>query len=112
MDGLEQGDGKKLQKLYHIDPEDIEGFVLYTAVSNVKADELVVLKLKDENDAPDVKAHIAQRIDAQTVKFQDYRPEEYYLVEKHALETKGPFVFFAVSKEAERMERAFEEALR
>jgi hypothetical protein len=49
---------------------------------------------------------------SQTVKFKDYRPEEYYLIEKHVLKSNGLFVFFAVLKDADRMERAFDEALK
>lgn len=110
LDDMKQGDEKKLQKLYHIDAGDVEDFVLYTATSNVKADELAVIKVKDEHQVESVKAKILQRIDAQTVKFKDYRPEEYFLIEKHVLKTKGPFILFAVSQEADRMERAFDEA--
>ncbi|CAH0122714.1 hypothetical protein PAE9249_05303 [Paenibacillus sp. CECT 9249] len=110
LNDMKQGDAKKLQKLYHIDAEDVEDFVLYTATSNVKADELAVIKVKDKNQVESVKAKLLQRIDAQTVKFKDYRPEEYFLIEKHVLKTKGPFILFAVSQEADRMERAFDEA--
>ena len=110
LEELKQGDTHKLQKLYHIDAGDVEDFVLYTASSNVKADELAVIKTKDANQAESVKEKILQRLDALTVKFKDYRPEEYALIEKHVLKTKGPFVLFAVSKEADQMERAFDDA--
>lgn len=109
---LQQGDDAKLRKIYHIEASDVADFVLYTALSNVKADELAVIKVKDPSETESVMNQIRQRIEAQTVKFKDYRPEEYYLVEKHVLKSKGPFVFFAVSKDADRMERAFDEALK
>ncbi|MBB6732366.1 DUF4358 domain-containing protein [Cohnella zeiphila] len=109
---MQQGDAEKLRKIYHIEAGDVADFILYTAVSNVKADELAVIKVKDSSDTERVVNQIQQRIEAQTVKFQDYRPEQYYLIEKHVLKSKGPFVFFAVSKDADRMERAFDEVLR
>lgn len=109
---IQQADAGKLNKLYRIAEEDIADFVLYTAVSNVKADELAVIKVKDASKTERVMDQIRQRIEAQTVKFLDYRPEEYYLIEKHVLKTKGPFVFFAVSKDVESLERAFDDALK
>lgn len=109
---MQQGDAEKLRKLYHIEASEVADFVLYTALSNVKADELAVIKVKDSSETESVMNQIQQRIEAQTVKFKDYRPEQYYLIEKHVLKSKGPFVFFAVSKDADRMERAFDEALR
>ncbi|MGZ7441595.1 DUF4358 domain-containing protein [Paenibacillus sp. TH7-28] len=108
LENMKQGDAEKLQKLYHISSEDIADFVLYTASSNVRADELLVIRLKDEAQADRVMAKIAERIAAQSAKFKDYRPDQYYLLEKHVLKTKGLFILFAVSAEADQMERVFD----
>lgn len=108
---MKQGDAEKLHKLYHIEAGEVADFVLYTALSNVKADELAVIKVKDARRTEGVMDKIRQRIEAQTVKFKDYRPEEYYLIEKHVLKSQGPFVLFVVSKDADRIESAFDEAL-
>ncbi|MGV2787493.1 DUF4358 domain-containing protein, partial [Clostridium perfringens] len=100
----------KLQKLYKMDTDSLDDFILYTSTSNVKADELAVIKLKDESQAESVKENIEQRIEAQKMKIKYYRPDEYNLVDHHELKTKGPFVFFAVSTEAESMERWYDSA--
>ncbi|AZS15293.1 DUF4358 domain-containing protein [Paenibacillus lutimineralis] len=107
---MKAGDQIKLQKLYKIDADNVDDFILYTSTSNVRADELTVIKLKDLGKAENVKAKLEQRIEEQKIKFKDYRPNEYFLVEHHVLKTKGAFVFFAVSKEADQMERAFDDA--
>lgn len=110
LEGMKQENSNKLRKLYQIDAGEVEDFILYTASSNVMADELAVIKLKNVDQVESVKEKIQERIEAQTVKFRDYRPDEYFLIEKHVLKTKGPFVLFAVSKEADLMERAFDDA--
>ncbi|AYB44199.1 DUF4358 domain-containing protein [Paenibacillus lautus] len=107
---MKKQDLDKLHKLYKIDAESIDDFILYTSTSNVKADELAVIKLKDESEAEIVKKNMERRIEAQKMKFRDYRPDEYFLVDNHALKTKGRFIFFAVSKDAESMERTFDSA--
>ncbi|MED1917678.1 DUF4358 domain-containing protein [Brevibacillus sp. DP1.3A] len=109
---MKQGDLEKLQKMYQIEAGKVDDFILYTASSNVKADELAVIKVKDASDSENVKEKIQQRIEAQTIKFKDYRPEEYFLIEKHVLKTKGQFILFAVSKEVDQIESVFEEALK
>ncbi|WP_152392929.1 DUF4358 domain-containing protein [Paenibacillus guangzhouensis] len=108
---MKVGDQNKLKKLYKIDVDSIVDFILYTSTSNVKADELAVIKLTEQNQADNVIEKIKQRIDAQKIKFKDYRPDEYFLVENYVLKTRGSFVFFAVSKEADQMERVFDDAL-
>lgn len=112
LQDMKQGDLEKLQKLYQIEAGKVEDFILYTASSNVKADELAVIKVKDASETESVKEKIQQRIETQTVKFKDYRPEEYFLIEKHVLKTKGRFILFAVSQEADQIESVFDEALK
>lgn len=112
LDDMKQGDLAKLTKLYDLEEEVVDDFVLYTSTSNVRADELIVLKVKDASKVDGVLDSIQKRIEAQTIKFQDYRPEEYYLIEKHVLKTKGRLILFAVSEDADRMGKAFEEVLR
>ncbi|USG67897.1 DUF4358 domain-containing protein [Brevibacillus ruminantium] len=111
LEEMKQGDMAKLQKLYHIAPEAVEDFILFTSSSNVRAEELLVLKVKDLNQVDDVKENVQKRIEAQTLKFRDYRPEEYQLMEKHVWKVNGKFVLFVVSKNAEQIEHAFDEAL-
>jgi len=110
LQDMKEGDQNKLQKWYKIDADSVDDFILYTTTSNVRADELAVIKVKDQSQAASVKEKIEQRIEAQKIKFKDYRPNEYFLVENHVLKTNGPFVFFAVSKEVAQMEEAFDDA--
>ncbi|MFS0726048.1 DUF4358 domain-containing protein [Paenibacillus sp. 1P07SE] len=112
LGGMQPADAGKLSKTYAIEMNSIADFVLYTAVSNVEADELAIIKVKDEGETEAVMDQIRHRVETQTVKFRDYRPEAYHLIENHVLKATGPFVFFAVSAEAVHMERAFDEALK
>lgn len=110
LKNMKMQDLDKLRKLYKIDADSMDDFILYTSTSNVKADEMAVIKLKDESQLESVKENMEQRIEAQKMKFKDYRPDEYFLVDNHVLKTKGRFIFFAVSKDAESMERTFDSA--
>ncbi|KEQ27715.1 hypothetical protein ET33_13615 [Paenibacillus tyrfis] len=112
LEELKRRDKETLQRLYRLGDDEVEDFVLYTAASNVKADEVAVIQAKDAAQAERVKQNVSKRIDAQTAKFKDYRPEEYGLIQKHVLKRVGRFVLFAVSKDADRIEQVFDEALR
>ncbi|SYX84130.1 DUF4358 domain-containing protein [Paenibacillus alvei] len=111
LDKLKKGDAHKLKKLYDLGTEQVEDFLLYTASSNVRADEIVVIKVKDGSQIDSIKARITQRVDAQAVKFKDYRPVEYALLEKHVLKVKSHYILFAVSADTEQIEKAFDTAL-
>src|SRR5690606_3155628 len=75
ISGMQPGDIDRLMRLYRIDASDVEDFVLYTAESNVQADELAVIKLHDAGKAEHMLEKFKQRVEAQTMKFRDYRPE-------------------------------------
>ncbi|MEK3791824.1 DUF4358 domain-containing protein [Paenibacillus sp. FSL R7-0204] len=112
MEAMDKGDMSRLKKLYQLNADEVQDFVLYTAESNVEANELAVIRVKQEDQADSVKEKIMERIEAQKVKLKDYRPEQFYLVEKHILKVKGRYILFTVSKDAEQIESAFNEAFK
>ncbi|WP_261798111.1 DUF4358 domain-containing protein [Brevibacillus massiliensis] len=112
LDELKRGDRDKLQKLYHISADEVEDFILYLAPTNVKADEVLVVKVKDANQVEEIIESILNRVDAQAKKFKDYLPDEYAFIEHHVVKTNGNFILFAVSPEADQIETAFVEALK
>ena len=105
-------DGEKLKMLYDIDAADLEGFKVYIAPSNIKADELAIIKVKDEKKVTEIKDKVAKRVENQSASFKDYLPEEYSLIQNHVLKTQGNYVFLTISKDAEKMEAAFDEAFK
>ncbi|KGM96897.1 hypothetical protein Z968_05235 [Clostridium novyi A str. 4552] len=109
---MKQGDNSKLEKLYKIKPGEVEEFVLYTAPSNIKADEIAVIKVKGSSKIEDVKGKIEKRIKKQTASFKDYLPEEYALMEKHVLKEKGNYIIFVVSKDVDKIEKAIDESFK
>lgn len=111
LEPMVKGDRNKLNKLYDLNGDEVQDFVLYTAESNVEANELAVIKVKDEKQADHVKENIMKRIEAQKIKLRDYRPEQFFLVEKHVLRVKGVYILFTVSKDADQIEAAFNQAL-
>ncbi|WP_242960833.1 DUF4358 domain-containing protein [Clostridium peptidivorans] len=105
-------DAEKLKMLYDIDAADLEGFKVYIAPSNIKADELAIIKVKDEKKVAEIKDKVAKRVENQGASFKDYLPEEYSLIQNHVLKTQGNYVFLAISKDAEKMETAFNESFK
>lgn len=102
------GDAKKLEKLYGIDAEKLESFFLYTPPSNIEADEIAILKVKNSNDIDSIKEKISKRINDKEVSFKDYLPDEYYLVEKHVLKNKDSYIIFVTHNDYKIIEETFD----
>ncbi|GAA0729268.1 hypothetical protein GCM10008905_29050 [Clostridium malenominatum] len=109
---MKDGDSEKLYKSYDIKENEIENFFLLTPPSNIKAEELLIVKLKDSKDIDSIKEKIQNRVDAQSTSFKDYLPEEYNLIENHILEVKDNFIFFTISKDGDKQKELFYESFK
>jgi hypothetical protein len=101
-------DDKKLERVYEIKPDEVEGYFVYVSTSNIKADEIAVFKAKDANGAEYIKTKIADRMVQLGKSFKDYLPEQYSLIEKNTLEVKGNYVLLVVSKNGEDIKALFD----
>lgn len=112
ISSMNVGDGEKLEKTYKIDVKDLEEFVLYTPSTNIKANEIAIMKVKDSSKIEDIQDKISERIDNQATNFKDYLPDEYYLIEKHVLKIKDNYILFVISEDAEAIEKIFDESFK
>ncbi|MGY1465255.1 DUF4358 domain-containing protein (plasmid) [Bacillus toyonensis] len=112
LEEMKKGDSKKLQKIYNINTDEIESFVLYTAPTNIKADEIATIKVKDMKNVKNIKEKILSRIEKKSKSFKDYLPDEYFLIEKHVLKTKDNYILLAISKDADKIEKIFDKILK
>lgn len=109
---MKDGDSKKLQKLYNISTDEVESFVLYTAPTNIKADEITVIKVKDTKNIDSMKEKISNRVEKKSNGFKDYLPNEFFLIEKHVLKTKGNYILLSISKDSDKIEKIFDESFK
>lgn len=105
-------DAAGLKKLYDINSDELEGFSLFTASSNIKSDEIAIFKVKDSGNIENIKDKITKRIDKQSKSFSGYLPDEYYLIQHNIVKVKGNYVIFIVSKDFEKISNAFDEAFK
>jgi Domain of unknown function (DUF4358) len=105
---MEEGDIKSLRKLYYINKNQVEDFVSFVPKSNMNANEILVLKVKDEKDIPTTKSGIEERIKKQGESFKNYRPEEYNLIENAILEVEGNNIIFIISKDSSQIKEAID----
>ncbi len=87
-----------------MDVEDLEDFILYTPSTNIEANEIAILKVKDSNKIDDIKDKLMKRAEKQGDVFKDYLPDEYFLIEKYVLKAKDNYILFIISEDVETIE--------
>ena len=112
MSAMQEADNQMVKRLYGLAPADFEGLFLCYPTTNMGAEEVLVVKLKDPAQADGVRAAIEKRLDTQKTSFDGYGVEQYDLLTNHCVvEVQGNFILFVVNKDAEKALEAFRKAL-
>lgn len=107
-----EADAQMVKRLYGIQPADYESCTLYYPKTNMGAEELLIVKLRDVSQREAVVAAVEKRIETQKAAFDGYGPAQFSLLENHAVvEPRGNYVLFVVSEAADAARTAFVNAL-
>lgn len=111
MQDMQESTNRLFKKFYGLNASDYEGVVLYSPVSNMDAEELLIVKLKSTSQAEEVKAAVESRLATQKASFEGYGVAQYDLLEKHILDVKGNYILYVVHGDADAADQAFRESL-
>ena len=100
-----------LGRLYGLAAGDYEGVMLYCPTTNMGAEELLVIKLKDTAQQETVKAALEARIQTQKNSFEGYGVTQFEMLEKAVIEVQGNFVLLVVAQDPAPVRKAFLDAL-
>ena len=111
LEGMQESNNRMFQKFYGLDAEDYEGVTLYSPASNMDAQELLIVKLKDSSQAEAVTEAINSRLETQMNSFEGYGIEQYAMLEDHVLDVQGNFILYVVHPNAGSADEAFRNSL-
>ena len=99
-------DAAGLRRYYSIDSAETEGFVFFRSNSIMSADELLVVRAKDHEEALLYLESARKRLGELTETFENYGAEEMTKIESAICEVRGKYLIFAVSDNASDWEKA------
>ena len=112
LSALQEGSVQMVKRLYGLNPSDFDGCLLYYPQTNMEAEELLLLKLRDTSQQEAVRAAVEARLETQKTSFDGYGLEQYDLLTNHSiLDIRGNYVLFVVHKDAAAVQQAFRGAL-
>ena len=95
---------------YKIRTDLLADYIVMQPMTSVHANEMAVLKVKDENDVDTVKKALEER--ANTLKEQTLYPEQKDLVQNYKIVSKGKYILYVVDKNADTIVKNFEALLK
>ena len=112
MSNLQPGDNQMIKRLYSLNPGDYESCLLYYPLTNMEAEEVLLIKLTDPAQAESVQAALEARLETQKTSFDGYGLEQYDLLTKHCvIEVRGNYILFVVHADCDAARQAFLGAL-
>ena len=98
-DNMQEAENRMVKRLYGLDPGSFEGCSLYYPVTNMDAEEVLILKLSDTSQQEAVADAVQQRLQTQRNTFEGYGVVQFdLLTNQYVLQVQGNFVLFAVGE--------------
>ena len=102
-DQLTKVEGNMFQMIYWISQEDIEEYEAYVS-TGATAEEIAVIKAKDEATAESMEEKLTDRVEAQKNSFANYIPKEVEKLEEAVVYQEGVYVILSISNDDEKAE--------
>ena len=103
--------GQGLKRYYGLNKADYEGALLYISNFNLSAEEVLMIKVKDEEQVQTVVDAIDKRLENRKNDFEGYAPNEVKLLDEAQKSVRGKFIFLSVGKQAEHYKKIFSDSL-
>lgn len=108
---MQQADNQMIKRLYGLSPADYAGITVYYPTTNMGAEEVLIVKLKDISQQETVVQAAQARLDTQMNTFEGYGVEQVALLEKAVIEVQGNYILFVVNDNVSQAQQAFLDAL-
>ena len=108
---MELSTDRYFKKYYGLNAADYDGVLYYAPVSNMDAEELLIVKLKSTDQAEELTEAILKRQAGKEQSFEGYAPEQYALAQDYILDVKGNYILFVIDPNAEMIDSVFAGAL-
>ncbi len=93
---------------YDISLDKLTSYSVYVSGSGAKADEICVMRAKSKDDAKAIKTALEQRISSQTIRYEDYIPDELPKLEDALIAEKGEYLMLAIVKDTGKAQEIFD----
>ena len=107
-DKMQEGDNRMLRRLYGIDPEQLEAVTLYYPASNMGAEEVLYVRVKDPANVKEIKGLIEARNQSQIKAFEGYGVEQTQMLKEAVIKEYGSDLLYVVGAQAPAVVEAYE----
>lgn len=110
-ENLVKQDSQALKRYYGLNSADYDGVLFYSSSSSMSAEEVLMIKVKSDDQLQGVRDAINTRIANRKNDFDGYAPKQVQLLDSAQLKVRGDYIFLAVAPKADEYCAAFSKSL-
>lgn len=103
--------GSAILEMMNLDPNILEEAIYYENPMNVKADRIIIAKVKEDKDVNTVKLAFDEMKKTHEADWEQYLPDQYQKVKEGQVFTKDKFVFYIVYDDIASIKKIVDDAL-
>ncbi len=111
FDNMQEADNQMIRRLYGLNPAECEGIVLYYPLTNMGAEEILLVKLSDPGQQSVVEQAMEARLSVQLKNFDGYGTYQTAMLESSRIIVQGNYALFVSADNADEIAEAFAQAL-
>lgn len=98
--------------LYGVDKSQFEDAIIYGTMINVKANEIIIIKVKNESDISKAKSVLEARKSQVYKTWEQYLPEQFEMVKQAQIKSKGKYVALIIAPEVSKVAAKFDSLIK
>lgn len=110
LEAMQPADTQMIRRLYGLDGSAFDGITLYYPKTNMGAEELLLVKMKDPSQAEGLRAVIDKRLETQIKSFEGYGAEQTAMLKNSVVEIRGNYALFCSAANPAPVLEAFSKA--
>ncbi len=100
-----------ISNYYGINPDKLEEYVFVMSEEATSAETVAIMKVKEEGDVESIKAALQVLVDEKRGEMEDYLPDQFEIVDKSEVKTKGNYVYLVISEQADAITKIIENGI-
>ena len=100
-----------ISNYYGINPAKLEEYVFVMSEEATSAETVAIMKVKEEGDVESIKAALQVLVDEKRGEMEDYLPDQFEIVDKSEVKTKGNYVYLVISEQADAITKIIENGI-
>lgn len=110
-ESLTEQEASVFKRNFGLNAADYTGVMYYSTGANISAEEILLIKVRSEDQIQEVTNAIDERVESRINDFEGYAPDEVKLLEDARQSVRGTYIFFAASEKADDYLSAFANSL-